>query len=265
MCQVVLSLSLSSNAVGPFNVYTGSTATTPILTELTREHLITGVSYDFPAEPTGTTYTIIFENTQPDCDESDEKILSKTIILYSEIPPAYLLIEPQSIGNDVAEFMNNNNGSNGFYGLWASLGFGPTTDEEITNYMKFFAINEGIGNVPNIISIEIPQTGSTQFLFDEVTIEAGLIGEEAWYTFFIPDDSIGGVGTSNRVTKINIKEGFGDSTEKVMSSTWYNTIKSINPDDRYIAGTYRMYSTYPDVIMRLQNNNEIKFRGGQIN
>lgn len=84
MSQIILRLTLSSNAVGPFNVYTGSTSTTPILTEQTRDQLVAGIVYNFPAEPTGTTYTLIFENKQPGCDN---QILSKNIIIYGDLTP----------------------------------------------------------------------------------------------------------------------------------------------------------------------------------
>jgi hypothetical protein len=69
MSQVILRLTLDTNAVGPFNIYTGSTATTPILSNKTRDQLVAGIPYDFPAEPDGTTYTLIFENLQPGCED----------------------------------------------------------------------------------------------------------------------------------------------------------------------------------------------------
>jgi len=62
MSQVILRLSLDSNAIGPFSLYTGSTSTEPILTGQTRDQLVAGVVVNLDAAVTGTTYTLIFQN-----------------------------------------------------------------------------------------------------------------------------------------------------------------------------------------------------------
>jgi len=54
MSQVIIRLTLSSNAIGPFNIYTGSTLTTPIKSQQTRDHIIAGVELDLPGTPSGT-------------------------------------------------------------------------------------------------------------------------------------------------------------------------------------------------------------------
>ena len=48
MSQVIIRLTLSSNAVGPFDIHTGSTATVPIRTGVTRDQLVAGVVLDLP-------------------------------------------------------------------------------------------------------------------------------------------------------------------------------------------------------------------------
>ena len=75
MAQVVLRLTLGTNAIGPFSIYTGSTSTTPILTNQTRDQLVAGVVVDLPATSGGTLYTLTFENNQPGCSD---QTLSKT-------------------------------------------------------------------------------------------------------------------------------------------------------------------------------------------
>jgi len=69
MEQFIIRLTLDSNAVGPFNIYTGSTSTTPIKSNQTRDQIIAGVLIDLPGEPTGTQYTIFVENKQPGCED----------------------------------------------------------------------------------------------------------------------------------------------------------------------------------------------------
>jgi hypothetical protein len=79
MSQVILRLSLDSNAIGPFSLYTGSTSTEPILTGQTRDQLVAGVVVNLDAAVTGTTYTLIFQNNQPGCDQNT---VSKQITVY---------------------------------------------------------------------------------------------------------------------------------------------------------------------------------------
>jgi hypothetical protein len=86
MSQVILRLSLDSNAIGPFSLYTGSTSTEPILTGQTRDQLVAGIVVDLPAASTGTTYTLIFQNNQPGCDQNT---VSKQITIYGpDISPS---------------------------------------------------------------------------------------------------------------------------------------------------------------------------------
>ena len=78
MAQVIIRLTLSSNAIGPFNIYTGSTSTTPIKVNQTRDQITAGVVLDLPAEPTGTQYDIFVVNKQPGCN--DETVSKKVTV-----------------------------------------------------------------------------------------------------------------------------------------------------------------------------------------
>ena len=62
MAQVIIRLTLSSNAVGPFNIYTGSTSTTPLKTNQTRDQITAGVVIDLTGSVGGTQYTIFVVN-----------------------------------------------------------------------------------------------------------------------------------------------------------------------------------------------------------
>src|SRR6056300_858728 len=96
MAQVVLRLTLGTNAVGPFSIYTGSTSTTPILSNQTRDQLVAGVIVDLPATTGGTLYTLTFENNQPGCSD---QTLSKQIIVYgtTEVIEITAEYEPGSV------------------------------------------------------------------------------------------------------------------------------------------------------------------------
>src|SRR6056300_1167168 len=111
MAQVVLRLTLGTNAIGPFSIYTGSTSTTPILTGQTRDQLVAGVVYDFPATTGGTQYTLTFENNQPGCGD---QTVTKQIIIYgtTEVIEIVAEYEPGSIIVKYTATSNVRQGSN---------------------------------------------------------------------------------------------------------------------------------------------------------
>ena len=79
MSQVILRLPLDSNATGPFSLFTGSTTSAPIESGITRDQLVAGIVVDLPAASTGTTYTLIFQNNEPGCDDN---IVTKQVTIY---------------------------------------------------------------------------------------------------------------------------------------------------------------------------------------
>jgi hypothetical protein len=174
------------------------------------------------------------------------------------VAPAYLLIEPASQGGAISTYMNNNSAS--WYGFTYEIG-GPTSSSDIETYMDYFSSNAGSGGLPQIYTTNIPQD---DYLFDEITINSGTVSETAWYTFLIPDESIGGSGTSNRAVGIELKIGGGSFSEKTMVSTWYQYTVS-NPGGSFQPGTYRLYSTYSDYAFKLDNSSiSYTFRGSDI-
>ena len=169
----------------------------------------------------------------------------------ASLPPAYLLIEPTSIATSIGTYMFN--AGAGFYGF--TNGSGPTSNSDISDYIQYFNSNAGSGGVPSIISVAIPQTGGgvdsegnpiTQYNFTTVQIPAGLVNGDAYYTWLIPDDSIGGTSSGRRQTKIDVSYGQGPNTFSVenMDGTLYNTYGAVvNPGGSFISGSYRMYTT----------------------
>ena len=80
MAQFIIRLTLDSNAVGPFDIYTGSTSTTPIKTNQTRDQLIAGVLINLPGATFGTNYPIYIINTQDGCNDL---VVSHNIVAYT--------------------------------------------------------------------------------------------------------------------------------------------------------------------------------------
>jgi len=174
------------------------------------------------------------------------------------VAPAYLLIEPASQGNAISTYMNNNGAA--WYGFTFEIG-GPTNGSDIETYMDYFSANAGSGSLPQIYTTNIPQD---DFLFDEITINSGTVSEVAWYTFLIPDESIGGASTTNRAVGIELKAGGGSFSEKTTVSTWYQYTVT-NPGGSFQPGTYRLYSTYTDYAFKLDNSSiSYTFRGSDI-
>jgi hypothetical protein len=171
MSQVILRLSLDSNAIGPFSIYTGSTSTQPLLTGQTRDQLVAGVVINLDAAVTGTTYTLIFQNNQPNCDQNT---VSKQITVYGDdntptptptqtptptLTPnaspsatpthtptptptptsggsanniAYLFIEPQNNSSDIGGYMYNN-----YSAFTDFFGFTNLSSPDFSNQAQF--------------------------------------------------------------------------------------------------------------------------------
>jgi hypothetical protein len=167
----------------------------------------------------------------------------------ASLPPAYLIIEPQSIATDIGTYMFGQGAS--WYGY--NAGSGPTSIGDIEKYLDFYVLSAGTGSVPTIISQVIPQsTGGVdsegnsivQYNFLTTEVSAGTISGDAYYSWLIPEESIGGSGTSNRQTHIDLSFGAGPNTftPESMSATVYNYGTVTNPGGPFANGTYRFYS-----------------------
>ena len=186
------------------------------------------------------------------------------------LPPAYLLIEPTSDATNIGTFMFNAGAT--WYGF--TNGSGPLDDFDVLTYMNYFQQNEGTGNVPSIVSVAIPQSnGGTdaegnaieQYKFTTVEIPSGTVNGNAWYTWLVPTNSIGGIPSGNRQTQIEASYGNGPQglTAYDMAGTYYG-YPVVNPTG-YAPGTYRLYTTYSTQTFRLNNTSTtIYFKGGLV-
>ena len=81
MAQFIVRLTLDSNAIGPFDIYTGSTSTTsPIKTNQTRDQMMAGVLVSLPGTTFGTQYTLNVINTQDGCNDL---LVSHNVVAYT--------------------------------------------------------------------------------------------------------------------------------------------------------------------------------------
>jgi hypothetical protein len=169
-----------------------------------------------------------------------------------------------------------NNGATGFFGF--NNGSGPTSSNEIRTYMDYYSVNQGTGNVPLVISQTIPQASGgndsfnnaiQQYNFVTTKVTQGTVAGNAWYTWLIPDDSIGGVGTTDRQLSIDLSFNNGPQgfTTETMSSTFYNIgpMIFVVGSGAYAAGQYRLYTTYlSQPFSRNNTNGDLYFKGNLV-
>lgn len=145
----------------------------------------------------------------------------------------------------------NGQGQTNFFGFSTSTTIADNTD--VTDYVSFFSASAGTGSIPSVISQTIPQsTGGndsegnsiTQYNFTTIEVASGTITGDAYYSFLIPDESIGGTGSGNRQTVIDVSNGQGPNTFVTSAnspSVYAGTV--VNPGGPFVNGTYRLYTT----------------------
>ena len=290
----------TNNAVGPFDIYTGSTGTTAVYTGVTRTEMIYGVVLTltdpsaFCGTPTPTpTPTVTPSSVTPTptptstitptpsttigltpTPTSTTTITPTPTITPSSTPSvgtAYLFIEPQSGSTNIGQYMFNN-GYN-FYGF-TNLS-GPTTsnptqfNNDMNGYVSFTGWTGGV--FPTVRTQMVPQVSggvdtygnsidAYNFTTHEVPINT--VSNQAWYTWIIP------TGATNNLIQYQIDvNSFGNPnsmTTLIMDSTIYT--KTFNYTGSTIpTGVYRVYTTFADLSFYLDNGgNTIYFRGNSV-
>lgn len=182
---------------------------------------------------------------------------------------AYLFIEPVSGSTDIGQWMYDA-GSN-FYGF--------TNDSQPTQNQTNFNVDMNIyvdfsgwtsGLFPNIIQQDVPQTSGGVDFYDNpivaynfltTEIPKDYVGGQGWYTWIIPT-----LLTNNErqtVIDLNINNNpdlfTAVGTEGVINNyTFTYTGTTIPPT------TYRVYTTYPNIIFKISDNNNIYMKGNTI-
>jgi len=146
------------------------------------------------------------------------------------------------------------------------LGFGysfdPTTTNSFAVYMECFATSGVTGLYYDFA--DIPQTGDRQYLFDQIVVPQNTVPySSAWYTFFIPQDSIG--SSTNRLTQIEQGTSSSYGTTYTTEPNVYNYGLVTYTGSVFENTTYRVYTTWGDPGLNLDNTiNNLYFRGGGI-
>jgi hypothetical protein len=164
-------------------------------------------------------------------------------------------------------------GSTTFFGFTNTTA--PSNNSDVEKYLDYFSLSGGTGGVPSIVTQTIPQIGGgtdsegntiVQYNFLTTEINSGTISGNAWYTWVIPDESIGGLLSNNRQTSIDLSFGAGPTTFTVK-----NTASSVytyfvtNPGGSFANGRYRLYTTYVDASFYLNNSSTtIYFKGNTV-
>ena len=183
---------------------------------------------------------------------------------------AYLFVEPLTGDTLIGQWMYNS-GSN-FFGF--SNSSQPTQNQTLFNFdMNIYVDFSGwtLGNFPRIIEQVIPQTSGgldsfgnpiVAYNFKTTEVAANTISGQSWYTWIIPN-----VLTNNlKQTEIGISVGNNPNSMTTinMESTIYQY--SFNYTGSTIANTtYSVYTTYPSQIFKLNNNQNIYFKGVSVN
>ena len=290
----------TNNAVGPFDIYTGSTGTTAVYTGVTRTEMIYGVVLTltdpsaFCGTPTPTpTPTVTPSSVTPTptptstitptpsttigltpTPTSTTTITPTPTITPSSTPSvgtAYLFIEPQSGSTNIGQYMFDN-GYN-FYGF-TNLS-GPTTsnptqfNNDMNGYVSFTGWTGGV--FPTVRTQMVPQVSggvdtygnsidAYNFTTHEVPINT--VSNQAWYTWIIP------TGATNNLIQYQIDvNSFGNPnsmTTLIMDSTIYT--ETFNYTGSTIpTGVYRVYTTFADLAFYLDNDiNTIYFKGNTV-
>jgi len=192
--NILVKLSGANNAVGPFNVYTGSTGTTPVYSAVTRTQMYLGVSLTVsdpascvtptptptPVTPTPTptasitptpTVTIGLTPTSTPTQTVTPSVTSTptpTIVSTSTPTPtptstpsvgvAYLFIEPQSGSTNIGQYMYDLGAT--FYGF-TNISVPNNTNPSLFNFdmNKYVSFSGWTGGTfPTIRTQTVPQT-----------------------------------------------------------------------------------------------------------
>jgi hypothetical protein len=186
--------------------------------------------------------------------------------------PAYfanLFIEPMSGSQDIGQWMYD--GGSNFFGFTNNSQ--PAQDQtqfniDMNRYVDFSGWTSGL--FPSIIRQSVPQANGgfdsfghpiVAYNFTTTEILQGTIPESSWYTWIIP------ISLTNNQTQTAIdvnSDGDANSlitvlTERTISQyTFTYTGTTIPPV------TYKVYTTFPNRLFVLNNNQSIYFRGNTV-
>ena len=279
--NVLVRISPYSTAIGPFDIYTGTTATTAVYSAQTRTQMIAGVVlalYDPVACLTPTPSVTPTNTPTPSFTPTPTATPAVTSTPTPTLTPsptpifdfAYLFIEPQTGSTELGQYLYDS-GIN-FFGF-TNLS-SPDTENPIqfnTDMNTYIGFSGWTGGTfPAVRTQQVPQsTGGldaygnaiVEFNFTTHEVPAGTVNSQAWYMWIIPTGSTnGGIQT---LIDYNNESSPNDliavNTEGNLRTNTFTYSGGTIP-----AGTYRIYTTFTDVAFYLSNNNDIYFKGNTV-
>lgn len=182
---------------------------------------------------------------------------------------AYLFIEPVTGSTNIGEWMFNN-GSN-FFGFTNNSQ--PTQNQstfnfDLNTYVNFTGWTNGL--FPQIITQTVPQVSGgidsfgnsiVAFNFTTTRVLEGTVPVNSWYTWIIP------ISATNNQRQVAIDINSDGNPNILTSVSTENTINSYTftySGSTIPQTTYKVYTTYPSQIFKLNNTKSIYFRGNEI-
>jgi hypothetical protein len=143
-----------------------------------------------------------------------------------------------------------------------------TFDSDMNTYLGFPGWNNG--SFPTIVTQNIPSgTGGVDsfgnpvvaYNFFTTKIDKNTVGSPSWYTWIIP---IGGTNLGKQVqiglNSVGVPNSLNPiNTEPTLYANTFTYTGGVIP-----AGTYRIYTTFPNQIFRLTNTYDIYFKGNDV-
>lgn len=279
--NVIVRINYNSTAQGPFDIYTGSTATTAVYSAQTRTQMVAGqvlALYDPIAcltptpsnTPTNTPTPSVTPTITPTPSVTESPTPTPTPTPTPIVDFAYLFIEPQTGSTDIGQYLYDN-GVN-FFGF-TNLSSPDTTNPvqfniDMNAYIDFSGWTSGL--FPAVRTQPVPQSSGgvdsfgnaiVEFNFTTHEVPANTVNSSAWYMWIIPTGSTNGYiqtlidyssdGSPNSLIAVN--------TESTLRQNTFTYSGGTIP-----AGTYRIYTTFTDVAFYLTNNDNIYFKGNTV-
>lgn len=281
--NVLVQMTLGSTAIGPFDIYTGSTGTTAVYTGVTRTELIDGVAMVL-TDPTAciTPTPSVTPSFTPTNTVTPTLTPTNTVTptVTPSITPtpspnpynAYLFIEPTTGATDIGQYLYDLDNSRTFFGFTNSSI--PDTsnpaqfETDMIDYVAFSGWTAGTFPTIGISTVPLSSGGVDSFgnaveayNFKTFEIPVNSVGSSAWYTWIIPITATNGMIQ----TKIDYNaDGNANSFTTVITDTSINAQTFTYSGYVIPPGTYRVYTTFADLAFFINDTDNIYFKGNTV-
>jgi hypothetical protein len=300
----ILRITPTSDAIGPFDIYTGATTETPIYINVSRDEMVLGkvITLSDPADcpttptptPTNTPTPVSPTPTPTPVSPTPTPTNTPTPVSPTPTPTpvsptptptntptptsspipistfAYLFIEPQTGSTDIGQYLFDS-GVN-FFGFTNFSSPNTANPVQFETDMNAYVDYSGwtAGTFPAVRTEVVPQTTGGVDSFGNAIIEFNFITHE------IPSGTVSGSAWYTWIIPTGSTNGFIQTLIDYNNSGNPNTLTTVNTDSTLRsntftysggtipAGTYRIYTTFTDVSFYLNNDDDIYFKGNTV-